>query len=397
MERRGGLRAAARAGAPPTAPPQAARVLGAALWLLLQAAPSAAQSGVLLGFASRDSSSVLWVSETGGGIRALRLPVLVVPRPEGFWRAGVAYGFLSDSGQVSDVTGDTVTMPRPAEVGRWLAVGLWAAPLARQPVLPPIDTALLRGGGLGRALSFTFLGADYLAIEDHIVVPGRTNRSLRMIGWLDTLAARGYAEPGAPVAGDLGHTPPDPRLTPELLRNHVSWCVQHAAGAPPADSAGEPIGQDSWGLVRAPGHWRYVRRFSQAAWAAGGWFYDCPVALPPPKAITGADELHPGWAWIARQVTGARDAFTSPDGRLLVVLTPSGVRVSHPSGEQVGRALFRVRAPELPVVLVRWAEGDTVSAWTQQLEALGAQAVAAAPPEPPRRPTHRPRRRVHRR
>lgn len=320
----------------------------------------AQQRGLLIAF---DSDSTIWltVSNATGDVR--RGPGLLVPRRVGFWRVGTEQTFIKRRDAPDTAGADS------SELGDWYTTSLWASAVGHAPVTPidstlPVDDWAAYGGS--RTVAVTFVGPDYFAVDDDLEQDGPMlayDRTL-YIGSLDSLEHVGYARRG------FGGRPRDARLTPRVLRanfaNCVRWSRQHGDIAIDADAPGD----ESWGIVRAPGRWTYVRRFGFGTGVARGNYTDCDVSIRPPSAMVGKDLLAPSWSIVKRRIPKARDAFSSPSGDLLIVLTDSAAHVYRPRGTRLGRAIFQTPVPPGKVIMAEWATGSTIDDWTRALGTL---------------------------
>ncbi len=129
------------------------------------------------------------------------------------------------------------------------------------------------------------------------------------------------------------------------------------------------------GLERAdPGNWAVVRRSGRWALRARVATQTFDVPVPLPAALTGWDSLALPWAAVRARVPDALDAFTSPDGRLLGVLTARTLSVYRLGGAAFGppALVLPLEAPE-SAVLIQWAGGAQVGRWGAELDRFSTQ------------------------
>lgn len=119
--------------------------------------------------------------------------------------------------------------------------------------------------------------------------------------------------------------------------------------------------QASFGIVRGLGSWRYDGVISLR-----GYSTDCGVSLLPPKSMVAQIDLFPAWKKIKDVYPDAEDAFTSPAHDMLLVFYRNRLMVSPLRQSEVGKPLLRLEVNGKPV-MVEWALGRYVDAWTKQL------------------------------
>ena len=162
----------------------------------------------------------------------------------------------------------------------------------------------------GQAARLLFVGPDYVAEEWE--EPGR---------W-----------PGYPI-GLLPYNDLQRGQPIDIARYFGSDSVkllEDAGQAAAARTYGRESWPDSiyWGVVRRPGRWGLRGRAHVSCPAcAKVSLADFTIPLNPLAALVGHDRLVPAWKAIKGQVPEATDAFASPTGDLLVVLTRSALRV----------------------------------------------------------------------
>ena len=117
-----------------------------------------------------------------------------------------------------------------------------------------------------------------------------------------------------------------------------------------------------WLLTREKGKWEAVALLQpgNAACQYGG-----SLSLPLTEELVGHDVLRPEWASLQRQITGLQDAFTSPEGDLIVAVTKSQIEIYSLKGRRVGHRLLALPADR--VVMVQWATGKYVGKWAEGL------------------------------
>jgi hypothetical protein len=88
------------------------------------------------------------------------------------------------------------------------------------------------------------------------------------------------------------------------------------------------------------------------------------------RALTGHDSLRPPWEVIAKRVKGVDDAFTSPQGDLIVIRATDSLFVYLGAGHQLGRRIGAMPFREREIVMIQWATGRNVARWNQEIAAM---------------------------
>lgn len=351
----------------------------ALLFALLPAAAVAQRAGVLLGF---DDGSTLWVARDSlGRVRTLRSDtLLIVPRRDGFWKAGVS----STASVRSDGTGRRRRAARRPECveteyrPNWFELSVWAGPLDRRPFIKRLsgsEAADLREECGTRDIALTFVSPDYVSIDEHFTteyVAGLNIRQRGAIVPIDSLARRGYA-----ALLDLEQALVDPIPTDSATDARlVNECRTNDEAARIDKLLEGESGYERF-IRRAPGRWQLVLRFSRPGAAWQGMVVECRTDYQLPSSVVGYDALPARWEAIEEQVRGARDAVGSPAGDMLVVLAGGKLLVFAPRGGQLGTPIAESPAPPGDLVLAQWATGTHVSRWSAQLAPYLAPVIPA--------------------
>jgi hypothetical protein len=131
----------------------------------------------------------------------------------------------------------------------------------------------------------------------------------------------------------------------------------------------EEWGEVSGGIVRHQGRW--IIKGHLPIIGKGYTHFDVPIA--PPKSLVSDHKLYPDWRTIKKNMPNVVDAFSSLAQDLLVVLTDTGyllafnIKEGKISKEPALHILFK---QPVTVVMARWAEGQYVSNWTEEIHSL---------------------------
>ena len=334
--------------------------------------------GMRLGASSDDPSEfpvahryrTLWIVKSGSAVRLqASANVLVVPRQSGFLRLGSTELRQSES----------FSEERP-----WIST---------RPGVPVHASDLEAGRCQGR--SFTqvdFISGEYLAYSSG----SKSNCGDKGYDWFNPYVARIAALQGQAFSANADWvevwTPFGPQGAVALQDafQRLKKKVGHANVAMGVDPDISQRSLESlraeWGLTQQRG---IVTAFGYARGGLGEDVFMERLPVTPSPPAFGTHSRPFDWAAVGKAVPGAIDAFRSPLGDLLVVVTsdevltyarsspPLGVPVLrvplgriHDSGETSWWGTSRGTAP----VMVEWARGGYVAQWSRAVEALSRHA-----------------------
>jgi uncharacterized protein YgiM (DUF1202 family) len=127
-------------------------------------------------------------------------------------------------------------------------------------------------------------------------------------------------------------------------------------------------GDLSGGIVREAGQWAVKGHFpiDKNKYT----HFSLPIV---PSSLVRYDTLLPDWAAIKTLVPQAIDAFSAPNEELLVVLTKTSLLVFTVADDKISKqaALQLYLKQPVSVVMARWAQGQYVMNWTQEIQNMG--------------------------
>ena len=128
---------------------------------------------------------------------------------------------------------------------------------------------------------------------------------------------------------------------------------------------------DSFGLVRKMGHWFFKGRIN---YILDNEFHyaDYNINILPPSKLVIYDDLNISWTHIKNKVPGAIDAFTSPYGEIVLIVTKSEIVVyGVDRGEIEDSPMGRIPLEDNEtIIMAEWATGDYVDNWSKTLSGL---------------------------
>lgn len=334
--------------------------------------------GLRLGASSDDQSEhpvpsryrTLWIVKTGQSIRvAASAPLLLVPRRQGFWRVGSTTVDLSNS---------------------YSEELLWASATRGKPIRVHDDAS---ASCQGRSYTqVEFIAGDYLAYAG-----GSTSRCNGSNNeWFSPYVRRidqfrdrvVEVETSVDISEVFG--PRGVATLREAASSLAHKIVEDIPDNPsPADLAeweralADPM-EYQWGLRRSLGElevFGYVR-------AARDDFYTAVLPLPLPQASFGKQSGALSLTDVGAAVPSSTDAFSSPSGDLVVVVTrlevlaflprvtgftEPALRVSLGGDFDSGDDTWWGTSRGTAAVMAEWASGQYVSKWTNAMREFSRQ------------------------
>lgn len=122
------------------------------------------------------------------------------------------------------------------------------------------------------------------------------------------------------------------------------------------------IDYSNFGVVRDNGNWRLEGRISPAN--TDGEAYDYPISIQPPVNLVRYDSLFVPWKVLRNDVPSIKDAYTSPDGKMAIVIVENKLIIYRTSGNELLEPIkeFKLKDGE-QVIMAEWCEGDYVDYW----------------------------------
>lgn len=352
---------------------------------LLFVEPALAQrSGVLLGIAgpstqeeadTQDFATIhepkyqtLWIAtDAKGELKVLAsVPELIVPRNDGFWHVGVK--------QVCEFDEDSKNES--------LRHVVWTAPVAKAGVVEqaqpcvthkPEDYAAPYARTEQDKDKISQCGFELVNIE--YVSPELISMST-YTGQSEDCEARGgrysvhhkvrnFDADDALSFGQL--------LGPKAHNAYVRALPKHGQGDDGQD-CGEPerTRDTGWRIAHNLGWSPYVHQDL----GYFGCMVDAPVSTPLPIRLTGDIPTPIPWRPLRSKIEGIADAYVSPSSDLLIAVLHSETSFYDLRGGVPGKLLLKL--PASGIVMVQWAMGTHVPAWTAQIVDFAGQHL----PEP---------------
>jgi hypothetical protein len=399
------------------------------------------QSGLLLGMADGCENAdqpcavrnhTLWIRPHDGRIEAMKIPDLIVPRQDGFWRVGVRMycrkeGFDGEGG--SQQAQDTADRSEYGFQDTW-----FAGPASEPPALEglakgeerdlldcPKQVTVDHSCGADH-FAVVFVNGEYISIDEQADSECGAHPDGEEAGFVGRLdggigAKIAYSDMEGAGASDtmeeaaahvqveneVGY-PQEENTLEEMREKYPKWPSmtdrERVAALQDTESdfcPGESSGED-WYFERDGGKW-IAHGVVDRPHVCGGYLtYDLPFEAPFAGPFAGPISMEA----IRKQAPDAYDAIWSPNKEMVVVLvgelkrdkvtgeripTKTSLEVFFPHGEQLGKPAATLPTEESTgPVMAEWATGSNVARWTAELTKIRASRwVKPALPEP-RRP-----------
>ena len=275
----------------------------------------------------------LWISQDADdSISIVEMKNMVVPRQDGFWKIEIVRQKAKD----------------------WVEDFLISTPIHQMPVQPAIDslTALECEGN--KRISLIFVGRDYLSYEggsdgycQGAAHPWHEN-------YLKTVSLDDPASEGAKISTALGGEVRTALL--DAAKNYLSRKSDERLNPNP--------GERTWGLIRRRGRWVLRGQLGYAAEAYRGTFAHFDIQFQPIKKLVGFNQLLVPWKKIKQIVPAARDAITSPDRKLLIIVTKDHLSLYSMQANSNFKLIQQIALkPNEFIIMAQWANGNNAGEW----------------------------------
>lgn len=289
-----------------------------------------------------DKYLTFWISRIDNRVNIQAVQGLLVPRPKGFWHAGL----LIIRGPKNDIAGTEA----------------WAAPIEAQP--PPDKVDPQASTMFGARGFISYVGPQYLTYVQHSSDGAGHDNVDHGTASLDNLTQ-------------------DLSLESVLGPGAVAEYRTHAKAVSKTSSKEDFCGccwgrPEEWGLVHVSFFWRAYAIFRNSGPSiCSQQSEEYWIEAPLPKSLAAGGALTRSWddlrlqaATILKADQGVFDHFfVSPRGDLVVALTDNGIVVFAADGSQVTSVLRvdKFQSPSIPV-MEQWATGRHVGVWQETVD-----------------------------
>lgn len=317
------------------------------------------KTGLLLTTAAASSDAqqpfhAYWITRDGTQVNIAEGMRLLIHRKTGWWEVGLT--------ELKHVNSSARSQ------------SIWAAPLGserpRVHVIPVSDDDPCPDDI--NTYSLSWAGDDYATLQHgYVSTCGGTSRSGEesFVVRLDDLRRLDQEQrPRLPLA--------------DIVGSEAEQAMQLGAQAEEirsdeSDSNSGPVVplDEFWIVLRSKGHSRLLGT-SPVVRGRGGNTYDIPY--DPPSSLIGDDKLMVHWDAVLDQQPDALDAYTSPDGALLAIVSPRYLSLYELKEQQIGARVARIQVESSAVVSAQWATAADVDRWNETL----VPALAKSPYQP---------------
>ena len=292
-----------------------------------------------------------WIIASGGTVRlAGTFPTLVVPGARGFWRVGITRQCVFPD-----------TTDREVEPRTHCADMVWSRPAA-DPVPPITMGVIARDPCTSDEAGIHFASPTVLSLS---LTQWRSECYARSFSDDYRKRVRSLARDDTVSFASLGPGAGDAYREAALRARNVG-----EADGPPSPQSEfchtSPEQDDGWRVRREQDRWvgeLYQQGVNELC------MFSERVAWPLPATVVGYAEPAVDWSLVRQAEPGAEQAFASPDGALMVVVTPDAIRLYATHGGRPAEKLLEYARPA-DVVMVQWAVGRSVARWTAVLDSM---------------------------
>ncbi|MFX0548616.1 hypothetical protein ACOAKC_04705 [Hathewaya histolytica] len=138
---------------------------------------------------------------------------------------------------------------------------------------------------------------------------------------------------------------------------------------------GMKIDEESFSLIRKNGHWLAVGRAEDKK--DPNKYEEYMLNLIPTNGVMNYDELVVPWNNIKERVPDAKDAFTSPNKDILIVLNDKNLFIYSIDEGIISKKPIRVISIKQgeEVVMIEWARGEYAKKWQNTSEYIGGRII----------------------
>ena len=203
--------------------------------------------------------------------------------------------------------------------------------------------------------SINYVGNDYLSVELTDVTKNKKKLQVYPIDYLKDEIAIKISE----LVGNTG----------------LDTFIEDARNSMKIDNQAF-INEESFGLSRRNGYWIMKGRINYLD-KEEELYKDFNLKIIPPKELVNYDELLIPWNKIKSQIPEAMDAFTSPNGDIILIITRNNILI-YPieNGEIKLKELSRIKInPSDEIIMAEWATGRYVNLWEEEVLKNNAEKI----------------------
>jgi hypothetical protein len=336
------------------------KLLISSLMMLAFAGLAQAQSGLLLGLRStKNEYRTLYLSPAGGKWAVLERPDLIAPRRDGFWRVGMSRLKTGSGDWVNEY--DTLWAHRIGQPN-------WFTEYRREVLNQPEPKPGERSNEDSR-YTILFVGQDIISTEFVGDGYGEGAAHPWTVNSLGAYRIDTVAKPAGTAGSSLTLAIADALPDAAKVFKTTGEAFHKTLSEP--DRVVTTPNETDWAIVRRQGRWVLRGRLNYANEAVRGSFEDFSVPYTLPRAMVGPDTLRVPWNTVKTRIPAALDAFSSPNGDVLGVLTRTTLTLYAVRNGSFGPAVFSrtLRAGEA-TVMIHWALGNSVNRWQREISAI---------------------------
>lgn len=279
----------------------------------------------------------LWIClDASDSISIHNFKNVIVPRDEGMWK---------------------IEVNRQNE-GNWGEDRLAYFPIDQTPEVPPLDSMTVAECEGSKRLALIFVGTDFLSYEGSSDGYCQGAAHPWHVNYLKTVS---LDDPNSEAIAISDVLSDDARLAMVAGAQKYMTRVNDERLNPDPD-------ETNWGLVRRRGGWVLRGQLDYSAEVYRGIFAHFDIEFKLTDRLVRYNKLLVSWEKIKNMVPSARDALTSPDKKMTIILTKDKLLIYRsPNFKKIGEMNLY---PNEFIIMAHWADRSHVEEWNKILTAI---------------------------
>lgn len=266
---------------------------------------------------------------------------VIVPRSDGFWKIAVIR----------------------QQAGDWNEDRIVSSPINQTSELPPLDSMTVTECEGNKRLSLIFVGTDFLSYEGSSDGYCQGAAHPWHVNYLKTVSLDDTNSEGIEISHALNEEARSALING--ARNYFDRARDERLNPDPDER--------NWGVVRRRGRWILRGQLDYSAEVFRGIFAHFDIDFTPTNRLVGFNEMSLPWEKIKQIAPTARDAFTSPDNKLMIALTKDKLLIySMPDFKKIKE--INLYSNEF-IIMAHWANRSQANQWNKAITDLLSREV----------------------
>jgi len=241
----------------------------------------------------------------------------------------------------------------------WVEDFIISNPIDQSTQLPFLDSLIVAECEGNKRLSIIFVGTDYLSYEGGSDGYCEGAAHPWHVNYLKTVSLDDPSGEGVDISAILGQDAKSALL--QGARDYFTRKGDERLNPAPDEK--------NWGLIRRRGHWVLRGQLDYSSEVYRGQFAHFDIPFSTTQKLVGFDLLSVPWKKIKELVPKARDAITSPNKNLLIILTKDHLLVYSISLDSNLKLIQKTALiPNEFLIMAQWAIGEYVDKWNATIK-----------------------------